>query len=133
MVVVAPNGKLCDFHNKNAYSSLKFLKIQNLIRQIYLQDLYLQIHATNFFYSPDGQLQSLSTIFCSSHVIDLSMNATYLHGRWHCVYTSSKYIHNPFAMLSFWDESEMRKNLIVNSKCSNTIVRHPNLKTKLKI
>ena len=55
------------------------------------------------------------------------------HGRRHRVYTSYKSIHNSFAMLSLWDELGKRKNLIVNSKWSNAIVGHPNLKTKLRI
>jgi len=49
------------------------------------------------------------------------------------IYTSYKSVHNPFAMLSFWDELGTRKNLIVKSKWSNVIVGHPNLKTKLRI
>jgi hypothetical protein len=51
------------------------------------------------------------------------------------------FIHhtNPFTIIlqcyhfAFWDDLGMRKNLIVNSKCCNAIVGHPNLKMKLRI
>jgi len=52
-----------------------------------------------FFTPLMANFEVFQPYFCSSHVIDLSMNATYLHGRRHRVYTSSKSIHNPFAML----------------------------------
>ena len=101
----------------------------NLNQQIMLHTL-LALHSTTFHpqmreigwgvaFLLGGDLRCLSTL--------------YLHGRWHHVYTLYKSIDNPFTMLSFWDKLGMRKNLIVNSKCGNAIVRHPNLKIKLRI
>jgi hypothetical protein len=50
--LVRPIGKLCNSHNEKAYSSLNFMKFQNLIRQISSHNACLQNARMDFLQLP---------------------------------------------------------------------------------